>query len=91
MNDEKAVRFARWVFLLAGVGGVVEIVPLYFLEASLGRSQPPPITHPEFYYGFVGRKLVKSVMRSLVSKYTLRLHAMPQLPDLNAGPLRSWR
>lgn len=27
---------------------------MYFVEDRLGRDLPPPITHPEFYYGFIG-------------------------------------
>ena len=30
------------------------MLPLYFMEAQTGRDYPPPITHPEYYYGFVG-------------------------------------
>jgi len=48
------MRFARWVFLLAGFSGVVMIVPFYFLEDQFGRDHPPPINHPELYYGFFG-------------------------------------
>ena len=38
MSSENAVRFARWVFFLAGIVGVAEIVPLYFLEATLAAA-----------------------------------------------------
>ena len=80
MSKEKAVRFARWVFLLAGVVGLVEIVPLYFLEATLSRSQPPPITHPEFYYGFVGVVLAWQIAFLIISRDPLRYVAlMPAL------------
>ena len=48
------MRFARWVFLLAGVSGIVMIVPPYFLERQTGEEYPPPVTHPEYYYGFLG-------------------------------------
>jgi hypothetical protein len=48
------MRFARWVFLIAGGSGLLIVLPLYFLEAQIGRDQPPPITHPEYYYGFAG-------------------------------------
>jgi hypothetical protein len=48
------MRFARWVFALAGVSGVLLIVPPYFLERQTGEDYPPPVTHPEYYYGFLG-------------------------------------
>ena len=47
-------RFARRVFTLAGVYGLVVLVPQYFLEERIGRDAPPPITHPEMFYGFLG-------------------------------------
>ncbi len=31
---------------------------MYFLLDKLGRQNHPPVTHPEFYYGFVGLALV---------------------------------
>src|SRR5262245_51488017 len=48
------MNFARWVFRVAGILGVLVTLPLYFLEQQIGREQPPAITHPEFYYGFAG-------------------------------------
>ncbi len=46
--------FARRVFLIAGIYGLVLLPPHYFLEGFIGRHQPPAITHLEFFYGFVG-------------------------------------
>jgi hypothetical protein len=37
----------------AGVWGLVVVSPLYFLFDEIGRQNPPAITHPEFFYGFV--------------------------------------
>jgi hypothetical protein len=48
------MRFAKWVFLLAGLSGILLVVPPYFLERQTGEDYPPPITHPEYYYGFFG-------------------------------------
>jgi hypothetical protein len=47
-------RFARWVFAIAGVYGLLILPPHYFFEQAIGRAHPPPITHPEFFYGFLG-------------------------------------
>jgi hypothetical protein len=46
--------FARRTFLIAGIYGLLVLVPMYFLEGRIGGDSPPPITHPEFFYGFVG-------------------------------------
>ena len=48
------MKFAKRVYLVAGVYGLLALLPQYFLEAKIGRDTPPPITHPEFFYGFVG-------------------------------------
>lgn len=46
--------FARRAFKAAGVYGLLVLLPMYFLEERQGRDFPPPITHPELYYGFIG-------------------------------------
>ena len=48
------MKFAKLTFLIAGIYGLLVLVPLYFLEQQTGREYPPPITHPEYYYGFAG-------------------------------------
>ena len=47
------MRFARWVFLLAGVSGALLVVPPYFLERRAGEDYPPPVTHPDWLVLFV--------------------------------------
>ncbi len=48
------MRFARITFRVAAIWGVLVITPLYFMFDLIGRQDPPPITHPAFFYGFVG-------------------------------------
>jgi len=48
------MRFAKIVFWVAGIWGLLVITPLYFMFDLVGRNDPPPITHPGFFYGFVG-------------------------------------
>jgi hypothetical protein len=48
------MNFARWVFRIAAIYGMIVLLPMYWLEHQIGRDQPPAITHPEFFYGFVG-------------------------------------
>ena len=67
------MRFARWVFLVAGVYGVIVMLPQYFTEARLGRDYPPPVTHPEFYYGFVGVTLAWQVLFLTIAADPMRL------------------
>jgi hypothetical protein len=55
------VRFAKIVFCIAGVWGVLILTPLYFMFDVIGRNDPPPITHPGFFYGFAGAGLAWQV------------------------------
>ena len=46
------MKFAKIVFLAAGVWGIALLTPLYFLDA-IGRQHSSPITYPQFFYGFL--------------------------------------
>ena len=51
------MKFAKIVFWIAAIWGVLIITPLYFMFDMISRNDPPPITHPGFFYGFVGTAL----------------------------------
>jgi len=55
------MKFAKIVFWIAGIWGLLVITPLYFLFDVIGQKDPPAITHPGFYYGFVGCALAWQV------------------------------
>ena len=65
------MRFAKWVFLLAGVSGILVILPLY-LEDRFFRDYPPAINRPEFYYGFTGVCLAWQVMFLVIASDPVR-------------------
>jgi hypothetical protein len=69
------MTFAKRVFFLAGVYGILALTPMYFLEARLGRDFPPPITHPEHFYGFVGVALAWQVLFAVAYWRTGSRHA----------------
>jgi hypothetical protein len=48
------MRIAKTVFTGAGVWGLLILAPLYFTFDLVGREYPPPIAHPDLYYGFIG-------------------------------------
>jgi len=48
------MKFARFVFIGAGVWGVVVLTPLIFLVDISGRHYLPPASYPQFFYGFMG-------------------------------------
>ena len=70
------MRFAKIVFTVAGVYGLLVLVPQYFLEGKYGRDFPPPVTHPEHYYGFVGLALVWQVAFLMIARDPARYRPM---------------
>jgi len=66
------MKFAKLVFLIAGIYGLLVLAPQYFLEAKTGRDFPPPITHPEYYYGFIGVGVAWQVLFLLLSTDPVR-------------------
>jgi hypothetical protein len=47
------MRFAKIVFVAAGVWGIVVLTPLYFLVDISGRQYAAPTAYPHFFYGFL--------------------------------------
>lgn len=66
------MRFARWVFAGAAIYGILVLAPQYFMEARIGRDYPPPITHPEHFYGFIGLALVWQFAFLLIARDPVR-------------------
>jgi hypothetical protein len=47
------MRFAKTVFIGAGVWGIVVLTPFYFLLDVTGRQYTAPTMYPHFFYGFL--------------------------------------
>ena len=70
------MKFAKIVFRIAGIWGLLIITPLYLLFDLIGRKDPPPITHPGFYYGFVGVALVWQIAFLVISTDPVRFRPL---------------
>jgi len=70
------MKFARIVYGIAAAYGFVSLVPLYFLLDKVSHDAPPAVTHPEFYYGFVGVTLLWQMAFVLIAKDPLRYRSM---------------
>lgn len=70
------IAFARRVFLGAGIYGILALAPLYGMERMLGRLAPPPISHPEHFYGFVGVALAWQLAFLLVARDPVRFRPL---------------
>src|SRR5215813_12585642 len=70
------MRFARVVFRVAGIWGFVILTPLFFMYDRIGQQYPPAITHPDFFYGFIGTALVWQVAFLTISTDPVRFRPM---------------
>ena len=66
------MTFARWVFRIAGLYGIVVLAPMLFFE----RQIAPGITHPVFFYAWVSVDLVWQVLFLVLSTDPIRYRPM---------------
>jgi hypothetical protein len=79
------MRFARGVFLTAGVYGLLVTLPQLFLEERTSRDFPPAITHPEFFCGFVGTVLAWQVLFLLIGRDPVRYRPLMLVSLIEKG------
>ncbi len=70
------MKFAKIIFWIAGIWGVLVLTPLYFIFDLIGQKDPPPITHPAFYYGFVSVGLAYQVVFFVIARNPVRFRPM---------------
>jgi hypothetical protein len=75
------MRFAKVVFWVAGIWGLLVITPLYFLFDLIGKQDPPAITHPGFYYGFVGLGLAWQIAFLVIAQDPVK-YRMMMIPSM---------
>ena len=61
------MKFAKIIFRVAGIWGGLTLTPLYFMFNLIGQKDPPPITHPAFFYGFVGAALAWQIVFFIIA------------------------
>jgi hypothetical protein len=66
------MKFAKRLFLFSGVYGIIALAPQYFMEQKNNIDFPPPITHPEYFYGFVGVGLAWQFLFLIIGKDPVR-------------------
>jgi hypothetical protein len=74
------MRLAKWVFLAAGVSGMVMTLSLY-LEDRFFRDYPPATNRPEFYYGFAGVTLAWQALFLVIGSDPVR-YRLAMLPAM---------
>lgn len=76
------MKFAKVVFTLAGVAGLLVLLPQYFMEQRIGADFPPPITHPENFYGFLGVASAWQVLFLLMARDPAKYRAVMPIAAL---------
>ena len=77
----KGTAFARRVFLVAGVYGLLTLLPGYFMEGRISADDPPAITHPEYFYGFMGIAVAWQVVFLLIARDPAR-YRLAMVPSI---------
>jgi hypothetical protein len=67
------MRFARWVYGISGVYGLLVLVPGLFLASHVDA---PPLNHPEFYFGFYGCGIAWQIAFLLIARDPVRWSAL---------------
>ena len=70
------MKFAKVVFWIAGVWGVLVLVPLYFMSDVIGRTDPPAITHLGYYFGFLNVTLAWQLAFFILAQDPVRFRPM---------------
>lgn len=70
------MKFSKILFYIAAIWGVLILTPLYFMFNTIARQDPPPITHPAFYYGFVGAGLAWQFAFFVIARDPVRFRPM---------------
>lgn len=60
------------IYFISGIYGILILFPQLFMENKTGLDFPPPVTHPEFYYGFIGVALSWQILFIIISKDPVR-------------------
>ena len=67
------MKFARYVFLIAGIYGLLILVPQYFVEAA---GMTPSIALPEFFYEFLGVAVAFQLVFLIISTEPRKYRSM---------------
>jgi hypothetical protein len=76
IGTEVQMKFAKIVFWVASIWGVLVIAPLFFMFNLIGRQDPPPITHPGFYYGFATAALAWQIAFFVIASDPVRFRPL---------------
>jgi hypothetical protein len=70
------MRFAKTVFIGAGIWGIAVLLPFYWLVDVTGRHYAPPAEYPHFFYGFLAVALAWQIAFLTIGSDPIRLRPL---------------
>ena len=70
------MTFARIVFIVGGIWGIVVLTPFYWLVDVTGRQYDPPAAYPHFFYGFIAVALVWQIAFLVIGSNPARFRTL---------------
>jgi hypothetical protein len=70
------MKLAKWIFVVAGIFGVLVTIPMALSEKAIEQIMPPAVNHPEFFYGFVLLNACWQVLYLFLSTDPIRYRPM---------------
>ena len=77
------MKFARTVFIVAGIWGLLVLTPLFFLIDVTGRQYAAPAIYPQFFYGFLSVAMAWQIVFLLIGSdpVRFRLFMLPSIVE----------
>jgi len=70
------MRFAKFVFIGAGIWGILVLTPLYFLYDIAGNRWASPTSYPHFFYGFLSVAMAWQVAFLIIGSDPIRFRPL---------------
>lgn len=74
--QQPSARFAKIVFIGAGVWGILVLSPLYFLVDLSGKHWAAPTSYPHFFYGFLSVAMAWQIAFLVIGSDPLRFRPL---------------
>jgi hypothetical protein len=70
------MKFAKVVFVGAGIWGIVVLTPFYWLIDITGRRYAAPIEYPQFFYGFISVAMAWQIAFLIIGSNPMRFRPL---------------
>ena len=70
------MTLARRVFAIAGIYGIIVLLPLFAGASEFSLRNPPALTHPVFYWGFAGCAMAWQFAFLVIARDPVRYRAL---------------